>query len=148
MSHVRQQIRDAVASALMGLTTTQNRVFPSRVYPMTAATLPGLTVFTQNETIEPHAMGRPIKLKHEMEIVIEAYVKQTADFDNAVDTISGEIETAVAQNSALQSLVKLILPVDLAIETFKEGDQPVAVATMTYRALFFTHEGTPETIVN
>ena len=148
MPIARQQIRDATVTALTGLTTTQTRVYPSRVYPFSASQLPGLTVYTQNEALEPHAMGRPIKLKHELDVVIEAYVKKTADFDETIDTITGEIETAVAQNSALQSLVKLILPVDISIEFMDNGDQPVAVATITYRALFFTHEGTPETIVN
>lgn len=147
MSHARQQIRDAVVTALTGLTTTATRVYPSRIYPFQASALPGLAIYTQNETIEPAAMGRPAKLRHELEIVVEAYVKATADFDDTVDTIAGEVETAIAADATLQSLVKLVLPVDATIEFTKEGDQPVAVATMTYRALFFTNEGTPGTIV-
>ena len=34
MAHVRQQIRDAIVTALTGLTTTGTNVFRSRIYPL------------------------------------------------------------------------------------------------------------------
>ncbi|MEY2654030.1 MAG: hypothetical protein RLZZ524_1058, partial [Pseudomonadota bacterium] len=43
-NHLRQQIREAVAGAVTGLTTTGARVYQGRVYPLEDAQLPGLTV--------------------------------------------------------------------------------------------------------
>jgi hypothetical protein len=57
-NHVRQQIRERVATTLTGLTTTGSKVYQSRVYPLAANNLPGLLVFTNSETSEPDQMGR------------------------------------------------------------------------------------------
>ena len=57
MSHVRQQIRERVATTLTGLTTTGSRVYQSRVYPLGPNNLPGLLVFTSSESSEVDVMG-------------------------------------------------------------------------------------------
>jgi len=49
MSHARQQVRDAVVTAVTGLTTTSTRVYASRVYPHDS--LPSLAVYTLEEEI-------------------------------------------------------------------------------------------------
>ena len=53
MAHVRQQLRERAATTLTGLTTTGSRVYQSRIYPLGAANLPGLLIYTKSEASEP-----------------------------------------------------------------------------------------------
>ena len=49
-NHVRQQVREAVSTLLTGLTTTESRVYQSRITPLQANELPALLVATNGET--------------------------------------------------------------------------------------------------
>ena len=59
MSHVRKQIRDAVVTALTGLSTTGSRVYKSRIYPLETGKLPGLAIYTKSEEIQNNTIGAP-----------------------------------------------------------------------------------------
>jgi len=59
LAHLRKQIRDNVVTVLTGLSTTGSRVYASRVYPMAAANLPGLCVYTKSESVEILTMTPP-----------------------------------------------------------------------------------------
>ena len=43
--HVRQQIRERIATTITGLSTTGSNVFQSRVYPLDVDSLPALLVY-------------------------------------------------------------------------------------------------------
>jgi hypothetical protein len=49
VAHVRQQVREALAIQLTGLTTTGAKVFQSRVYPLESSDLPCLLIATEEE---------------------------------------------------------------------------------------------------
>ena len=49
MPHIRKQIRDAIATAVTGLTTTGSRVHKSRVNDLAASELPLLAIYTTSE---------------------------------------------------------------------------------------------------
>ena len=51
-NHLRRQIRERAATTLTGLATTGSNVFQSRFYPMESAGLPGLCIYTKDETAE------------------------------------------------------------------------------------------------
>ena len=59
MTHVRKQIRDLVATAVTGLTTTSTRVYSDRAHPIPQDKLPALRVFFASEEgqMERGAMG-------------------------------------------------------------------------------------------
>ena len=84
--HVRQQIRDAAAVALTGLTTTGARVYASRVYPMQDANLPGLRIFTPSETSQSIEMGTSRLRERTLTLVIEACVKTNTGYADTADT--------------------------------------------------------------
>jgi len=69
MSHVRQQIREAVATRLTGLTTTGVNVFASRVYSLADEKLPALAVYTRSESSD--AANLACDLNRQLSIVIE-----------------------------------------------------------------------------
>ena len=59
MAHVRKQIRDAVITALTGLSTTGSNVFRSRIYPLESNKIPGLCVFSKSEATTFDTLTRP-----------------------------------------------------------------------------------------
>lgn len=145
MAHVRQQIRERVATEVTGLTTTGTNVFQSRVYPLQASNLPGLLIYSTAETSEPIEMGSASRtMNRNLSLVIEGYVKATSNFDDTIDEVCSEVETALG-GSTVNGLVKDIYIESTDISYQAEGDQPLAVATMTWYVLYETAENAPDT---
>ena len=141
-NHVRQQLRDAAVTALTGLTTTGSKVYGSRVYAMQDANLPGLRVFTNNETVRISSMGVSRLLERDLELVVEACVKQNDTFDSVLDTIIKEVETALAGGLTGAKYVSLK---SIEIELNGDGEKPVGVARMIFETPYITANGVPDT---
>lgn len=145
MAHVRQQIRERVATEVTGLTTTGTNVFQSRVYPLQASNLPGLLIYSTAETSEPIEMGSASRtMNRNLSLVIEGYVKATSNFDDTIDEVCSEVETALG-GSTVNGLVKDIYIESTDISYQAEGDQPVAIAIMTWYVLYESAENAPDT---
>ena len=86
--HVRQQIREHVGTILSGLTSTGNRVYQSRVWPLNADTLPALLVYTTTESSDTDTMGPTLTLNRELVLIVEGYVRDITVYDDKIDTIS------------------------------------------------------------
>lgn len=140
-NHVRRQIRDAAVTALTGLTTTGSRVYDSRVYAMQDTNLPGLRIFTNNEAVKISSMGVTRLLERDLELVVEACVKQNDTFDDTLDLILKEVETALAAGLTGAKYVQLK---NIEIEMDGDGEKPVGVARMTFEAPYITANGTPD----
>ena len=108
-NHLRQQIREQIGTTLTGLTTTGSNVFQSRVYQLEDSNLPALLIYTKSEESEPVVIGSNRLLERNLTVVVDCYVKATTNFDDSVDTICKEVETAIAADPTLNSL---------AIDTF------------------------------
>jgi len=145
VAHVRQQIRERIATEVTGLTTTGSNVFQSRVYPLQASNLPGLLIYTTSETSEPLDMGRTSRLMgRSLSVNIDAYVKAVSNFDDTVDTVCSEVEVALG-GSTINGLVKDIYIESTDIDYQSEGDQPLAVATMVWVCEYETAANAPDT---
>jgi len=145
MAHVRKQIRDAIVTACTGLTTTGNNVFRNRVFPLEGGKLPALCIFTKSEVIDYDTMTRSRSVMRRLEVAVEAYVKATANYDNTLDTISVQVEEALASDVTLGGLSK-----DLKITAFEAdfdggGEQTAAVGRFTVEVLYRTAENDVET---
>ena len=147
MAHVRQQIRERAASTLGSLTTTGSRVYQSRVYPLGSNNLPGLLIFTKSEDSMPETMGTSRLIMRTLSLVVEGYVKQVSDFDDKVDLICSEVETAMAGDITLNGLAKDSFLESTEINYDAEADQPVAVCSMTYSVRYANAEADPDTAV-
>lgn len=140
MSHARETIRDAVVTAVTGLTTTGTRVYPSRVYPFDDDNLPGLLVFTSYEEIDEEE-GKLAQLQFRNQtVIVEGYDKLSAGLDDKLDDIAEEVETAMFAVGF--NTIDL-----LSTETdFEDGiEQPVGKITLTFRLQYLTAEGAPGT---
>ena len=147
MAHVRQQIRERAASTLGSLTTTGSRVYQSRVYPLGSNNLPGLLIYTKSEDSMPETMGTSRLIMRTLSLVVEGYVKQVSDFDDKVDLICSEVETAMAGDITLNGLAKDSFLESTEINYDAEGDQPVGVCSMTYSVRYANAEADPDTAV-
>jgi hypothetical protein len=145
MSHVRQQIREQVASTCTGLTTTGSNVFQSRVYPLQDSNLPALLIYTTNEDSATDIMGGTLVAQREVVVLIEAFVKANADFDDVVDTICAEVEVALGADRTLNNLAKFIQLTSTEISYNGEGESPVGVVRLSYGVQYRTAVNDPST---
>lgn len=142
--HLRNQIRDAVVTALTGLTTTTTHVYASREQDMQAANLPGLRIFTTEEAIVMLSMGIGRIRERTLTLLIEACVKATTSYDDTVDDICKEVEVALDASNTLGGLCKWIEPKQFALELSGDGDKVVAVGRMTFEVRYYAAQGTPD----
>jgi hypothetical protein len=145
--HVRQQIRDRIVTNVTGLTTTGARVFRSRVYPLNADTMPALLVYSTSEDSDIDVMGSPGVLNRTVNIAIEGYVRNITVYDNKIDDICKEVETAMAGDQTINGLAKNSFLQSTEIEYTGEGDQPIGVVTMNYVVQYRTATNAPDTAV-
>lgn len=143
MSHVRTQIRDRVATTLTGLTTTNTRVYKTRIYPMDAAAMPGICVYINSERSVEEDFSTLIK---EVDIVIDAYVRG-ASWDTNSDQVQAEVEAALyADYSAgtdryMDGLALSLEYVQADSQYVGDAEKPYGVLRMIYRAKYAITRG-------
>lgn len=135
MGHARKDIRDQVRTILTGLTTTGANVFEFRVYPMEAAKLPGLIIYTREEESEPASMGVRQYLR-QLSLAVEGYAQATADVEDTLDLIASEIETAIEANRRLNGYALDTMLASTEFELSGDGKKQVGVITLTYKILY------------
>jgi hypothetical protein len=143
--HVRAQIRAAVVTALTGLTTTADRVYEARIYPLDDSILPGLCIYTRSESAENDGSAGAFALLRELPLVVEAYAKASPTVDGELDTIAEEVETALGSADKLGGLAKIFVgPVSSEIEVGdQDAERPSAVLRMEFRYLYSTAQSAP-----
>ncbi len=145
MSHVRKQIRDAVVTALTGLSTTASRVYKSRIYPLESGKLPGLAIYTKSEEIQNNTIGKPRTQVRILEVMVEAYVMANTAFDDTIDAISLEVEEALYANATLGGKAKELDIVSFESDFSGEGEKVVGVGRFTVQVTYTTKENDIET---
>jgi len=146
-NHIRQQIRERITTDLTGLTTTASRVYQSRVYPLADNNLPGLIIYTKEESSEPVGMGANRTMGRVLVVRVQAFCEGTASFDDTVDTICKEVETALANDKDLNSLAKDTFLASTEIEFDPSGSQPVGYVSMDFQVNYETLDNAPDVAV-
>lgn len=146
MSHVRQQIREALVTALTGLTTTAARVYPFRGVPLADAKLPCLLVNTDEESVEAGGISAPFRLERNLTVRVRGLAKQVDNLDDKLDTIAAEVETALG-NTTLGGLVKMLSLSGVNISRDDDGERPVGEVEMVFSAVYVTAANAPESII-
>lgn len=148
MSHIRQQIREAIELKLTGLTTTEDRVYKNRVNPLDKANLPCLVITSVRDvSLGPISHDVPRTIQHDASINITAYVKALDNLDDALDDICEQVEIAMSTDRKLSGLV---FSVDLQatdINFNSDGDQPHGIAQLEYSVRYHVKENDPSTAV-
>ena len=146
-NHVRQQIREKIGTTLTGLTTTGSNVYQSRVYPLENINLPALIIYTKSETSEPIVIGTNRVMSRELSVIVEGYVKATSNFDDTIDTISKEVEAAIAADRTLDGLSKDCYLESTEIEYTGEGEKPLGYVSLTFITNYYVQEINPDVAV-
>ena len=146
MTHIRQQIRDAVVARLTGLATTGGNVFGSRVYPIQPNEMPGVLVYSLRETADAETMGHPRLLVRRADIAVEVLATANADLDDTLDTAAKEIEVAIAADMTLGGVCRDIMMTATDITLKGDGDKIAGSARLTFEVIYTTAENDPETL--
>jgi hypothetical protein len=146
MSHVRQLIREEIATAITGLTTTGANVFQTRVMPMNDAVLPGLAIYTGSEEINTDDEQRVARVQERiLEVIVEGYDKLATGVDDQLDDIAHEVETAIFGATLTKCSHVDLSSIETSVESGAE--LPVGKITMTFRAHYLTADGAPSTLI-
>lgn len=154
-THVRQQIRDYLVTALTGLTTTGSRVFKSRPLhrQLQTSELPALLIYTDGEDVSADTMGGPLgQIERTLRVRIEAVVRGTSAFDDNIDLIIKEVEIALNASNTVFTLNNLsrrgiVLQAVEDPEFDGEGDKVVGRVAMTWVAIYRTVANAPATAI-
>lgn len=142
--HLRRQIREAAAAALTGLTTTQARVFASRVRALQASDLPALRIFCDDEVVQNLTMGPHRERERTLKLVVEGCCAANADMDDTLDAIAKEVEVALDNNQDLGVGVKWIEPREIKSEFMGNAETIIAVVRMEFEARYYAAKGAPD----
>ena len=144
MPHVRQQIREAAATHLTGLTTTGSRVSQSRMRPRADALLPALLIETNEEQITPNTIGS--NLQRDLTLTVRGVAKATSNLDDTLDTIASEVETAIAGGPTFSGLAAQTALQRITVDFYDSTDKPVGVVALDYLVTYFTNAGSPGSV--
>lgn len=146
MSHIRTQIRQAVATALTGLQTTGANVFPNRATAVPPDKRPALCIYTSSEAsaLDGTATG----LRREINLTVLAVFNATAEeFDDDADVISSEVEVALGAARDLGGLAYDVVPTGAELSLNGDGEQQVGLCSMTFLVTTRTRLGAPAAFV-
>lgn len=144
-NHVRQQLREAIATAVNGLTETGGRVFQSRVYPIEIDQLPCLVVTADGDSVNAETVHHPYQQNRTTTIRIEAYARAVSDLDDTLDLICKEVEIALGSISS--GIATDCYFQGTQIEFDSLGEQPVGKATLIYSKDLFTLSNAPDVLI-
>jgi hypothetical protein len=143
-NHLRRQIRERAATTLTGLTTTGSNVFQSRVYPMESAGLPGLCIYTTEETVEIQSMGGTRNVSRDLTLIVEGYATASANVDDTLDQIGKEIEVAMSGDITLNDLAQDSYLSSVEITLSGDGSTGIGKITHSYTVIYQNAENAPD----
>jgi hypothetical protein len=134
VSHVRTQIRNAVAALLPGT------VYKSRVWPVEQTELPVLLVYTGSEA---DRAGDMQSLERTLDVIVECVTQGT---DDEMDAQFVLVEQALADTD-LGGLALMFTLTGIEVTVSAEGSAPIGRGRMTYSAMYRTTYADPETSI-
>jgi hypothetical protein len=151
---MRKQLRDAVVAGLTGLPTTGTRVYPGRTRQLKEAHEPTLLVYLRSETSNRAVRGAPPVLERVCTLHVEGRVSIADVPDDTLDTISAEVEAAMADMMDFtgrppKPLGGLALNLSMtATEMIAEfdGARHIGGVRIEYQVTYRTQEGEPRLV--
>lgn len=137
MPHQRQLIRHAVQAQLAGQTAALTRVLRMKRTPWKANQLPGISVYTLEESVD-QARTLPRELDRTLQLKVEGALVLTDDIDDALDALALEIENAIHADPTFGETAEdsYLAATDIVIDAAAE--QPVGSVILTYNVRYYT----------
>lgn len=146
--HARQQLRDAIVTAVTGLALTGSRVYTARVYPAQDTELPHLEVNTVDEEADAVSIHGPAVVERIVSIEIAARARATSAVAATLDTMAEQVETALGSAVSVSGKSIALTYQGATIQFSGEADQPIGAAVLRYQAVLYTAANAPGTLVN
>jgi len=146
MPHAREQIRDAVVSAITGLDTTGANVYALRVNPF--RTLPALNVLTLDEEMRDDMGAMGDEQIRELRLRIEGRERDPSIPDDELDTIADEVEEAILNDATLDSLAFDLTLESTSFEYSRDGSNPTGKVEMIFAFLYQVDGRDPSIIIS
>lgn len=143
MTHVRQQIREAAATALDGNTAAYDEIFSSLVFPADSSRLPLIHVHVDTEESEQASLGGLLTRIASLRVTAIADESDERDIDNALDSLAAEIETALGGNT-FSGIAKQTVLTGTDIQRSAEGNRATAAITLNYAVVYHTDDSDGE----
>lgn len=145
MAHVRQQIRNRIATLVTGLATTGSSVYKMRRYSLDDAKLPALCVYTMDEGSNLVTVGTRT-LRRVINVAVQVFAKDSSTaISDTLDGICVEVEEAIAADFTLNGLAKSCILSSTDIDINVEGEKSVGSANLVYSVEYITTIGDVET---
>ena len=143
MTHVRQQIREAAATALSGNTDAGTNVFDSLTYPSDVSAIPLVHVHIEEE--ESEFLNTSLHMQRSASMVVTAVQKGTeSTLDNALDRLAVQIEGVLGGNT-LSDLSKWTQLVATGVERSGDANEPIGEISLTFQVIYHTAANDAET---
>lgn len=141
MPHRRQQIREAVAAALVAAgTVAGDRVYTTRMWPYRRAQLPALAVYSLEEPVDPESRATsPRRLTRNLQLAVEGAVEATEGVDDDLDDLALEVERAMHADDTLGGLAGDVLLSSTELAVLEEGAKPVGLVRLVYEVTYNTY---------
>jgi hypothetical protein len=138
MAHVRQQIRDRMATLVTGLPVTGANVYKMRRYALDDSKLPAICVYTMDENSEMATIGTRT-LRRSINVALDIMIKGASTaVSDTLDGVCVSAEEAVAADFHLNGLAKSCVLTGTEININVEGEQSIASARLVYAVEYVT----------
>ncbi len=148
MAHARASVRQAIVTALTGLTTTGSRVGGRLLHTAAPAATPCLSVIVAGspETWSGAMMHENGSVEaRDLPVTIEGRIYALTGYEDTLDTIAAEVETALQGNAALAALCSEVRLISTQVEIDGEGEKPVGLLTMEWLVTYRVNRTAPTT---
>jgi hypothetical protein len=139
MALAAAQVVDALAARLVG---TASAVHTDRAWPVAQAALPVWKVYATDENIDTQSLDGIEQ--HELTVECRGLVAATTGLDDALNNLAAAGLTALHASPYTRITLQTA---GLARQMASEGGADVAVVTLRMRAVFYTNQQAPETLI-
>lgn len=149
MTHVRQQIREQVATDLIAAATTRgNRIHRSRIHRFQEDDLPTWAVYTGEEVIEETGdLPYPRRQIRQLQLILEGFQRAEPNLENDLDQMAAEVEAIIAADPTISNLAKDCILEQTDIELTTEGSLDLGLVRLTFLCEYHTSETDAETVL-
>jgi hypothetical protein len=139
--HERALLRKAIAADLVGQTAAANRVFQTRLEPMQETELPALTVYVEEESVDPASEDTaPRELTRLAQVAIVGWVRASpaTAVEDALDDLALEIETVMDRQMEHGGTVAKSILSSTEIAMKMDGSRPMGAIRLVYSVTYRT----------
>lgn len=136
-THQREVIRKAVVELLKRSNTAAgDSVFPTRVVPWRNVELPGIAVYSLEESSQREHERGP--LDRRVVLAIHAVVRLNESVDDALDELALQVEKAMAADQTLGGTAMISFLTETVMEVDESTARPVGAVRLSYEVRYFT----------